>query len=324
MLKRENSMMLFGLSASESSLKGIGLFLFVYLGATFFAAAATAPVYWAVQYLDSHFSLSLTKWMLGYEIDVFFDRLRWIPIILGLPWVLAKCGLFSLRNLGISFDRFHARMFLRFFLYGIGLSAFIFLMQLIFTKVVYDGNFTAKLAIKTLFSGLASGLILGFLEELVFRGLIMRSIYTAWGVWSAMILSSLFFAYKHFKIPDSIWDNIPSFASYPPWDFGFSLAYYDTVAIASTFNLVPFLSLFMFGMLLCAIYLRTKSLMAPMALHAGIVFCIQNYRKYFTIYSDDPLRHIFGNAGMTNGYLALIILVALFCIFAFKRSGKKV
>ena len=31
MLKRENSMMLFGLSASESSLKGIGLFLFVYL-----------------------------------------------------------------------------------------------------------------------------------------------------------------------------------------------------------------------------------------------------------------------------------------------------
>ena len=139
-------MMLFGLSASESSLKGLGLFLFVYLGATFFAAAATAPVYWAVQYLDSHFSLSLTKWMLGYEIDVFFDRLRWIPIILGLPWVLAKCGLFSLRNLGISFDRSHARMFLRFFLYGIGLSAFIFLMQLIFTKVVYDGNFTAKLA----------------------------------------------------------------------------------------------------------------------------------------------------------------------------------
>ena len=46
-LKREKEMMFFGLSAEEHSMRGVGLFLFIYLGATLVASILTPPVYWA-------------------------------------------------------------------------------------------------------------------------------------------------------------------------------------------------------------------------------------------------------------------------------------
>jgi len=319
MFKRDKSMMLFGLDENQSSYKGLLLFLFVYLGATLFASVFTVPAYWGVQWLHSVSPCDLTDYLLKKGMRVYFDRLRWIPILIGLPWVLAKCGLFSLSNLGISFDKLHLRCFLRYLLIGFSLGIFIIAAQLFFTDVSYKGNFTFLTMFKTALGSAVACMILGFLEELVFRGLIMRSAYSAWGVWSAMIFSSLFFAYKHFKVPKTIWQNIPS-VDVPTWDLGFLAAYYDSVGILYTMNIPVFLSLFMFGMLLCAIYIRTKTLMAPIALHAGIVFCIQNYKKYFNV-NPDAMRDFFGSAGMTDGYLALGLLSFLFLLLVIRKKA---
>ena len=100
-LKREKEMMFFGLSAEEHSMRGVGLFLFIYLGATLVASILTPPVYWAVEWLHSVNPSETTTWLLGKRLDIFYDRIRWVPIIIGFPWMMKECGLFSLSNLSL-------------------------------------------------------------------------------------------------------------------------------------------------------------------------------------------------------------------------------
>jgi len=311
MLKREKELMLFGLNPNQYSFKGLGIFLFIYIGASLFAAIFTAPTYWLVQWIDSIKSTDLTNWLLGKPIDVFYDRLRWAPIILGLPWMMKECKLFSIRNLGLPIQTRSLWVFIKFFVLGLVLAALIFTMQYFFANVSINPDFVASRLPKILLSAILGGVILGFLEELVFRCLILRSIYTALGAISGVVLTSLFFAYKHFKVPNSIWDSLPGGIHSSTWDIGFFVGYYDTIGIASTFQPLEFFSLFMFGMVLAMIYVRTKILWGPVAMHAGIVFAIQTYRSVFSVGASDNVKYV-GSAGMTNGYLALTLLTLIF------------
>lgn len=325
MFKREKELMLFGLNPNQHSFEGLGLFLFIYVGASLFAAVLTAPTYWLVQFVDSVESTETTRWLLGKQIDIFYDRLRWAPIILGLPWMMKRCRLFSIRNLGLPLSLKSLSVFAKFFVAGIALSVFIFTFQYFFCNVKLADGFCFDKLLNAAFAALIAGLILGFLEELVMRCLIMRSVYTAFDALSAVVLSALFFAYKHFKVPNSIWDNLPGGVHNSSWDIGFFVAWYDTVGIAHTFNFMHFAALAMFGAVLAMIYIRTKLLWAPIALHAGIVFSIQTYRKIFDI-GDSPNLVYFGNAGMTNGWLALGLLCLIFaalCLWKPKDSAAR-
>ena len=321
MFKRQKSLMLFNLEPDQYSYKGLLLFLAVYIGATIFAAFATAPAYWFVEWVHSVSPSDTTTWLLGKKMDVYFDRMRWIPIIIFLPWVLAKCGLFSIKNLGIRFNAQSLFSAGKFFLFGIVLAGAIFSMQIMFADSSLKAGLDFSTVLKAMSTAILGAVILSFLEEIVFRGLIMRTIYTASTPLTAVILSSLFFAYKHFKVPDSAWANIPGGLRCTDWDIGFFVAYYDAIGISENFALVPFCSLAMFGMLLCAVYIKTKNLLIPISLHAGLVFMIQLYRSCFDIEKCEASRY-FGTAGMTNGLMPLIILTALFAWFAF-APGKK-
>lgn len=315
--------MFFGLNEKQSSLRGFWIFAVVYVGSTLLGAIALPPVYWLVQFFDANHACDFSRWLAKYETDVYFDRIRWVGIIIGLPWAIKKCGLFSLKNLGFGSSRWHVKKFFKYFLLGICLAVFIFALQFIFTESRFKDGLSADFVLKAVLSALASGLILGFLEELVMRGLILRCFYTAWGALAALVLSSLFFAYKHFKVPSSIWDKIPGGRFDATWDTGFYIAYFDTVGIFYNFNLIVFSSLAMFGMFLGAIYMKTKTLLSPMAAHAGIVMCMLSYGRICEI-PEHPLRWIFGNGGMTNGLLALVILTMLFFSLVFiKKCPRK-
>ena len=167
---------------------------------------------------------------------------------------------------------------------------------------------------------LAGALVVAFLEEIIMRGLIMRSFYTAAGPITAIILSSLFFAYKHFKVPASIWSHLPGGGS-ATWDMGFFVAWYDTVGIAYNFSFTQFAGLFMFGAFLCILYIKTKSLWPCIGFHGGLVFCLMMYRKVFDITQNGP-RGILGGAGMTDGWLALGILTIM-CAAALFWGGDR-
>jgi len=319
--------MLFGLNIWEYSFKGLWLFFGVYLGATLFAALLTPPVYLFAQFLNETFATETTKWLVGKGVDTFYDRLRWIPIVVGLPWVLGKCGLLSFKNLGLSFDADNPQKFFKFFATGAGVALLVFALQFFYAGAgVKDGVGFGAVA-GAMLAGLFGALILGFLEELVFRALIMRSFYTAFGALSAVILSSLFFAYKHFKVPSDVWQNIPGGEHAASWDTGFFVAYYDTIGVFINFNPLVFFTLFALGVLLCLMYLYTRSLGAPIAFHAGAVWVIAIFRKLFTPGpAAHELRDIFGGKALTDGYVPLaalcVLCIAFFALIWLRQRNK--
>ena len=323
MFKREKELMLFNLPPNKSSLEGLFLFLFVYVGASLFASALTGPLYSAILWFDSAIPCRATKWLVGYEIDTYYDRLRWIPIIVGLPWMMKRCGLFSLRNIGLPISAQSAYIFFKCFLAGFCVAAAIFGCQYAFGDVSWRGS-AAREVVGVVAASLAGALLVAFLEELVFRCLIMRSIYTAFGAVSAVVLTSLFFAYKHFKVPDHILrESLPGGAHASSWDIGYYVCYYDAIGISMLFNPVIFSCLTVFGAVLAMIYIRTKVLWGPIALHSGIVFAMLSYGKLF-VQKETKLSPFLGGGGMTEGYLALGLLsaVLLVLIFGWRKRAK--
>lgn len=324
MIKREKDFMLFGLDADKHSYRGLYIFLFIYLGATLFAAILTPPVYWTVEYLNSIFHTETTEWLVRKGVDVFYDRIRWIPIVAGLPIMMKMCGLLSIKYLGLGFSKNNILLFLKYIVLGATLAVVIFALQAAFCTVVKNPEAGLGIfAIVKFFAGVIGGVLaLALLEETVFRGLIFRSCYTAWGTILAFVFTSAFFAYKHFKVPNEIWQNIEGGVTHADWYTGFIVAYYDTVGVFMTFNLVEFLTLFMLSALLILLYLRKKVLWPCVGFHMGIVLAIQTYRHFFNVFFTPEQQRIFGSAGLSSGYLALSLLTLLFVVFLFLPNKK--
>ncbi len=320
--------MLLGLEPDKKSYKGVMLFLLVYLGATLFAALLTSPSYWFVQWLHSVHPSGLTEYLLGKRLDIYFNRLRYLPILIGIPYMMNKLGLFSVSNLGLKFERESLKIFCKYFLFGVLLAGFVFAFQFIFCDVSYSHKSAGKV-LSVLFSAALSAVVVGILEEVVFRSLIFRSLYTAFTPVAALLFTSLFFAYKHFKVPSRVFKSLNGDTGF---DVGFLVAYYDSVGIFETFSAIIFISLTVFGAMLTLVYMRTKNLWASVAAHSGIVFMMLSYKKLFRIAHDDNLIWIFGTNRMTDGIISIFIMLGFVVMFlsfstpkknGIKRNGQK-
>ena len=321
MIERNSDFMLFGADSTQHIFKGLMLFLAVYVGASLFASVLTPPVFWLVEWLNANCHNDLWAYLDKKKVDVYYDRLRWLPIIISLPFIFKSCGLFSLKALGVGFDKYSRKTFVKFLLLGALLTSLLVALQAIFVGMGIRNDVSF---VSAFFTSLLAGLILGALEEIVFRGLIMRCVYSAFGVISAIVLSSLFFAYKHFKVPSSVVRNmLPNGGHSAEWDTGFLICYYDAIGISSSFEIVSFLSLFLLAAILCVFYLKTKSLNSAIAFHAGIVFVMLFSHKCFYLKSATK-AHIFGEASLTNGFVCFVMMciMLVFAIFVTKTSER--
>ena len=317
-MKREKDLMLFGASENEHVYKGLLLFLYVYFGASLFAAVTTPLAYWLTEWVNANYPCRLSEYLLTKRVDVFYDRLRWAPIVVALPFILKACGLLSWRNLGVSFDSRALKNFAKFWIFGFAAVAAIIAFQ------VYVAGASEKPDARIgsiIFGAVTGSIILGFLEEIVFRGFLMRGLYTAFGALSGMALSSLFFAYKHFKVPREIYNNLPDGGHTALWYSGFQSFYYDAVGISYSFKLIPFLSLFVFGMVLCMLYAKTKSLTSSIAFHAGAIFLMMIYSKAFSLKTQEYEFWI-GNQWITNGCVGLCALLIAFALACGIKNSK--
>ncbi len=320
-LKRDPFFILFGLPTERRSWRGLGLLAFVYLGALVFAALLTPPVFWLVELWHKAAPSDTTAWLLRKGADVYFDRLRYVPVLLGLPWLLRACGLWSWRALGLRFDARGFKSLARWFGAGCCVVLAVALPQVFYTDVsfkpeivgMYQDGALLALAGKILglaINALLAGLILGLLEELVFRGLIFRIFYTGAAPVLAIVLASAFFAYTHFKIPGAVWDKVPPGVS---WDTGFFVAFWTLFGITHDFHPLQFLVLMALGSALTILTLRTRSLMPAIGLHAGLVFAMMLNRGV-SKFGEHPLRQLWGGGGLTDGWFPLLMILAIVAV----------
>lgn len=118
---------------------------------------------------------------------------------------------------------------------------------------------------------LVGALLVGVIEEALFRGAIFGVLRQAMGFWGGAIVSSAFFALVHFAKPDPQVGTV-----YGHWCSGLQLLpqMFNRMDLGHrTFPLV--LTLFFMGLVLCAFYRRTGSLYFVIGLHAGWVWVMR-------------------------------------------------
>ncbi len=294
--QRDSRFLLFGLGEGQTSWRGVGLLAVVFFGSLLLAAVLTPPAYWLVEWWHNQTNSANAQWLLDKGPDVYFDRLRMLMIVGALPWLMAKCHLWSWKSLGLTFNN-AARCAAGWWLGGV-----LLIVGLAGWKGVHPA--AADNRVEQVVTAIFAGLILGLVEETVFRGMILRMFYTAAKrPVFALAAMAAFFAYTHFKVPGSVWLHV---APGVHGDTGFFVAFWTTFGITENFDLAQFTALWLLGMVLGMLTLRSGSLWPAIGLHAGLVSAMFFYR----------------GSGLTEGWAAAGVLAVVLIFVALSKSKR--
>ncbi len=318
--KQENRGLAFsGLSSEQNALKTVTRLIVLYLGSLFVAAVITGPVFSFFQWIARETGSSFFVYLADHTFDEFFDRIRIVFIVLGLPWLLKTFNLFLMTSSGLRVDRPNLIGFMIWFGTGVIMVVMIIVGQEIFTPVKLRPDTDFITWITVLGASLLSGLAVALFEEIVFRGIVFKIFSKAFRTWIAVVLVSMFFAYTHFKVPDMAVEMLGKSDS---WWMGFYTAYWMLFGVSINFSWVPFLSLFVLGVLLCLIFLQTNSLLPCIGLHAGMVWARLSYIE-LGILPPHSAQYFWGTGRVIDGIIPLLGL-AVICLYLLFYKIKKI
>jgi len=301
--RRDPAFLLFCTGPGEYRWLGVGLFAAAYFGAFLAAALLAPPLYQFVQYLGGGAAPgSVMEYLAGQPFHRYVDRLRMLTAALLVLWLVRRCGLwgrfgFDWRNRGLTVLAVY---------FGLGVLSLGIVVagQALLGGGVEPRGLEAARVVRVLLASLAGGLLLGWLEEAIFRGMLLRMFYTAAGPRVALLLGSLVFAAVHFKkVP-------PGLAEGAGWQASFKVAAYQSVSVLFTVDWLMFANYLLVGLVLGLLFLRTRSLIPCMGLHAGWVLVRNSWSKLADV-PEGPATLIWGSGRVVDGMAALILLGAI-------------
>ncbi|MDR2030022.1 MAG: CPBP family intramembrane metalloprotease [Puniceicoccales bacterium] len=235
----------------------------IFFGATLCAAILTPPVHRVLCSLAP--GSAVAAHALAKPLAKLVDRLRWPFLAIGLVWLLKKEN-------GRPWLRFPKNQGCwKFFLLGSLLAVTVCCWQMVHAN--WHGR-PIGLAVLLAF---AAAPLVAFLEEIVFRGLLLHSAERAMGRTMGAVICSLFFACVHFNIPS----GAPPMATMASVSiFSGLVAGWDLLtAVFFTFQPIPFLSLFLLGLVLCRWTRRFGSLLPAIGFHWSIALAALLFRR---------------------------------------------
>jgi membrane protease YdiL (CAAX protease family) len=301
--RRDRFFILFHLTVDQFSWRGVAWFLGVYFGAFLVAGIFGPLLYHAIQAIPADPSgEGMIAYLQRHPLGRYVDRVRLLTTAVALVWLITACGLWG--RFGFSWSKGGSRLFNGFFLLGLGTLGLVMAAQTLFLGIEPAMPFSLFNVAGLLIEVMVGALLIGFLEEAIFRGMLFRMVYTALRPHLAILLSSLVFASVHFKE-----------VMHPPaeplaWWAGLWVAAQQSVSVF--FNAQPtyFLNLFLVGIVLCLVFLRTRSLVACMGLHAGWVFARGLWSQTVEV-GGGTGSHFWGSEGVVDGTAALLMLGSL-------------
>lgn len=150
------------------------------------------------------------------------------------------------------------------------------------------------------------GLLVAFLEETLFRGVVFDLFESVLGPVSGVILASLIFALVHFLQPIT-----PPGIVHGHWYSGFALLWKAIVGFDPGRTLIfPYVfTLFLIGASLCLVYLRKRNVYLIAGLHAGWIFVLKISGDVFA--STGRSSFLFGkDMGLEKSYAAMFLALA--------------
>jgi membrane protease YdiL (CAAX protease family) len=142
-------------------------------------------------------------------------------------------------------------------------------------SVIFNQN-TFELLVKKLPWFIFCAVGVGIIEEVLFRGVVLRLLYATFTPVTAILFSSIFFAYLHTKIPLAAHVNNCDIG---PWS-GFRCLVPMLFGFLYEFKILQFAKLVLFGIILSVITLKNKSLIQPIGFHFGVVLALFSFNLF--------------------------------------------
>ena len=242
--------------------------LLAYFAATVLFAALSAPLlYWAAQGLSSQGVFSFLR---DFDFETFFHRALLVGALLFLWPLIRWLQIRSARDLGLVANAHPLRDV------GAGFLMAAVPLLLFGALLLWLGVYSLRpsFSLGTLAGRTLSVVVVPFIEEPLFRGLILGVLLRSTSTPVAVFLSSAVFSILHFlKAPEHT-------STVVTWASGF-------VSIANAFSqfgdpallIAAFTTLFLLGWILADARIRTRSLWLPIGLHAGWIFANAAFGK---------------------------------------------
>jgi len=292
-------------------MKTLAIFLVYLAGALVLGAILSYPLYGV---LDAFTQVRFPR-LVG--------RMGMLVAVLGFVFLLRFLDMDSREALGYGLARreFIARVAVGGLLGGLMLGVLVVALVVLGVRVpAQDVSITRPDLLETVLAGLANGLLVGFIEETFFRGAVFGAVARRHSVVSGVVLSSLLYAALHFVKPvGAPADAVLWYSGLVALGQGFG-QYLAFSQIADSF-----LALFLAGVFLALVRVRSGHIAYCIGLHAGWVLVIKVAKHYTDGDTGSALGFLVGTYDGIIGYLAAvwIILVAGGYIFYGSRSRGK-
>ena len=292
--------------------------LVILLGGGVLLGTLIAPhVFNGLLYLSRTFTM-FEGWR-DIEFEKVGNRCVLISVLMALIPALYINDLLSLKALGMCrfADGFKACL--------IGIATGFLSMVILFVSGLFCGAFALPESLlvlpllKEALYMLLGALIVGGVEEIIFRGALFGILRRGFGVISGAIIAGLIFAAVHFADPES-----PSGVVYGHWNAGLHLIRY----MFTSHDFIPhmgfmFSTLLFMGIMLCFFYVVTGNLYFGIGLHASWVWTMRMGALLF-IRTDGVYPMLFGpSMTVVKSGVALFISV-FFLIVAILLYMRKV
>lgn len=282
------------------------IFVSVFVLALLLGAIAAYPVYSALGYfsdMEFHRVISRTTLCSGLVLSILYLRFN---------------GLLSLQRIGWQ-SEVHSKkqIFIRGF--ALGILVIFLLDALLLLLGIYQFDSAVDTSFKSLawviLKALLSGLLVGLIEETIFRGALFGGLRKQTNASVALVATSVLYAGVHFlkyrAVPADVeigW--LTGIEIFPAALFRFS----NPVTIDS------FLTLLILGFLFAFIRIRSNSIIPCIGLHAGIVASLK-VLNYLTNYSGGTqFDYLVNKIDHQFGYLASGLLLLCMLVYYFVSS----
>ncbi len=279
------------------------LFVALMAGSLVAAAALTYPV-----------------WLLVGAISIepvhrVMHRVAMLLVLIGLVVLTRRLGLSNREALGFGVARpaFLQQMALGWIGGALLMLPLVLLLLVLDIRVVRPDKLSDL--IKLAASGILSGFVIAFIEEIFFRGVLFTAVRRSSGTAVAIIAPSLLYASVHFlggklKVP----------ADAVTWHHGFVVLANLFERYADPLGLVDsFLALFMLGILLSLVRLRTGAIAGGIGLHAAGVATIAVLRATTLVNTQDAQAGFVGNYDGVIGWAALVWFACIVAVLLWRQ-----
>jgi membrane protease YdiL (CAAX protease family) len=241
-------------------LKDAARLLAYFVGIIVLGAMLAPPFFWAAQWLAAH---GYFQFLSKFDFETFFHRALLLAALLLLWPFLRAIRVRRLSDLSLTPNpRWRRHLGAGFFLSAIPLlccGAVLMLMHTYSLRSRVEWSAFVKIMAATAF--------VPFLEEGLFRGLVLGLLLRSGRVYLSIFVTSAFYSIVHFlKAPERT-------SSVVNWASGFnsiahSFAQFSDLAMVAA----AFTTLFLIGLILADGRVVTRSLWLPIGLHAGWIF----------------------------------------------------